>query len=251
MRNTGRTLSLIRALLVFAFFSGAAHADQAGVTTATDWVSLFDGKSLDGWTQVGGSAPYRVEDGAIIGTSVMNSPNSFLRTDQTFKNFILEFDFKIAANMNSGVQFRSLLDPNEDPARVRGYQFELDPSARAWTAGIYDEARRGWLYPLTQHPDAQQVLAPGRWYTGRIECRGSDIRTYLNGVAVAHLIDDPEIPQQGFIALQVHSIGNEDQAGLEIHWRNIRIRSEPLPLDAPSEPSPPLVDLRPISQAAK
>jgi hypothetical protein len=92
--------------------------------------------------------------------------------------------------------------------------------------GIYDEARRGWLYPLDLNPDARSAFKHGEWNHYRIECIGTDIKTYLNGVQVAHLIDD--MTNEGFIALQVHSISDEAMAGRQIKWRNIRIKTENL-----------------------
>ena len=110
--------------------------------------------------------------------------------------------------------------------RVHGYQVELDPSTRAWTAGIYDEARRGWLYSLTRNEAAQRAFKQGTWNTIRVEAVGASIRTWINGVMAANLVDD--MTPSGFIALQVHSIGDEEQADREIRWRNIRIKTDDL-----------------------
>jgi hypothetical protein len=116
---------------------------------------------------------------------------------------------------------------------VHGYQCEVDPSSRAWSAGIYDEARRGWLYPLDLNPAAQSALKLGEGTRYRIECIGSSIKTWLNGVACAHVIDD--MTPEGFIALQVHSIGkDESKVGHQIKWKNIRIKTDNLK-PSPSE----------------
>lgn len=103
-----------------------------------------------------GKAEYKVEDGAIVGYTKMNTANSFLCTKKKYGNFILEFQFKITDGLNSGVQLRSESLKSYQNGRVHGYQFEIDPSQRAWTGGIYDEARRGWLYPLTKNPRAKR-----------------------------------------------------------------------------------------------
>ena len=113
------------------------------------WQNLFNGKNLKGWTKLNGTAEYKIQDNAIVGVSKMGTPNTFLATDKMYDNFILEFEFKIDEGLNSGVQFRSNSLQEYRDGRVHGYQFEIDPSERAWTGGIYDEARRGWLYPLT------------------------------------------------------------------------------------------------------
>lgn len=187
------------------------------------WENLFNGKNLKNWTKLNGTAEYKVQDGAIVGISKMNSPNTFLATKKMYSNFILEFEFKVDNELNSGVQFRSLSDKNIMNGRVFGYQFEIDPSGRAWTGGIYDEARKGWLYDLAQNPEARNAFRKGEWNSARIEAIGNSIRTWVNKVPVANIID--EQTASGFIALQVHAIGNPTQEGKTVAWRNIRICS--------------------------
>nr|MCU0348510.1 DUF1080 domain-containing protein [Saprospiraceae bacterium] len=116
--------------------------------------------------------------------------------------------------------------------KVHGYQVEVDPSARAWSGGIYDEGRRDWLYIPEGNPAAKRAFRHGDWNTYRIEAIGHSLRTWVNGVPVAHLIDD--LTTKGFIALQVHSIANETEAGRQVRWRKIRIQTsdiKPSPLD--------------------
>jgi len=190
------------------------------------WVDLFNGKDLTGWKQLNGEAKYHVEDGMIVGTTVANTPNSFLATENTYSDFILEVEMLLVDDFNSGIQFRSESRPDYMNGRVHGYQCEVDPSPRAWSAGIYDEARRNWLYPLDLNPDAKSAFKMNEWNLYRIECIGPDIKTFLNGVPCAHLIDD--MTPEGFIALQVHSIRDETMAGRQIKWRNIRIKTSDL-----------------------
>lgn len=200
------------------------------------WHSLFDGKTLKGWQQVAGSAKYTVEEGAIVGTTVPGSPNTFLITEKTYGDFILELEVKIEdSSSNSGIQFRSHYDAagNKGKGKVYGYQYELDPSARRWTAGIYDEGRRDWLYPLSLNPSAQDRLEVGVYNRVRVQCMGETIKTWINDKPAACLIDRADA--SGFIALQVHSIGKASMAGKRIWWKNIRIRTghvEPLPFPA-------------------
>lgn len=190
------------------------------------WQSLFNGKDLKGWKQVNGTASYAAENGEIVGTSVLKSPNSFLATEKDYGDFILELELKLDADMNYGIQFRSKSTPAYKDGRVHGYQMEVDPSERAWSGGIYDESRRGWLYPLELNTAAKTAFKPKDWNKYRIECRGAEIRTWVNGVAAAHLIDNMTL--KGFIALQVHGIGDKQQdAGKKIHWKNIRIIENP------------------------
>lgn len=203
-----------------------------------NWKPLFNGKNLNGWQELNGKALYKVENGTIVGYSKMNTPNSFLCTNEKFGDFILEFEFKVADGLNSGVQLRSESMKSYNNGRVHGYQFEIDPSPRAWSGGIYDEARRGWLYPLTMNPPAQKAFKNNEWNSARVEACGNNIRTWINGVACANLWDN--LTLSGFIALQVHMIGNKNDEGKKISWRNLRICTENVenyltPTSAPQE----------------
>ncbi len=199
------------------------------------WENLFNGKDLKGFKQLNGKAKYVVENGEIVGTTVLNEPNSFLATEKVYGDFIFEVDFKVNDNMNSGVQFRSeIKDANDKckvtdkktPERVHGYQMEIDPSDRGWSGGIYDEARRGWLYSMENNPAAKNAFKHNDWNHYRLECIGNSIRTWVNGIACAHLIDD--MTPKGFIALQVHAINDPKNVGEEIRWKNVRIQTKNL-----------------------
>jgi hypothetical protein len=188
------------------------------------WVNLFNGKDLTGWKQLNGEAKYTVENGVIVGTTVLNTPNSFICTEKNYSDFVFEVDLLVEPDMNSGIQFRSESKSDYNNGRVHGYQCEVDPSARAWSGGIYDEARRGWLYTLELNPKAQPALKMGEWNRYRIECIGNSIKTWINGVACSHVIDD--MTPTGFIALQVHGIGkNKEKEGQQIKWKNVRIKT--------------------------
>jgi hypothetical protein len=185
------------------------------------WEMLFNGKNLKGWTKLNGTAEYVVKDGIITGISKMNTPNSFMATKKMYSDFILELEYKLDDGLNSGVQFRSNSLKEYMDGRVHGYQFEFDPSARAWSGGIYDEARRGWLYALDKNPAAKNAYKPGEWNKIRIEAIGTSIRTWLNDVACANVLDD--MTSSGFIALQVHAINKPELEGKTVQWKNIRI----------------------------
>jgi len=186
------------------------------------WRPLFDGRTLDGWYPCNGTASLTVEDGAIVGRAVLGSPNSFLCAKGNFGDFILEYEAKIESEMNSGVQVRSIADPAIKGGRVHGYQVEIDPSDRAWSGGLYDEARRGWLHTLVGQDAARKALRKGDWNTFRVEAVGTSIRTWLNGVECTNIVDD--LTPSGIIALQVHGIGNDtSKVGESIRFRNIRI----------------------------
>ncbi|WP_431211407.1 3-keto-disaccharide hydrolase [Puia sp. P3] len=199
--------------------TGLALATSLLAQTAS-WNSLFDGKTLNGWKRLAGTAEYKVEDGAIVGTTVAGSGNTFLVTEKEYDNFILEMDIRADdTSSNSGVQTRSHYNPagHEGKGLVYGRQFEIDPSSRRWSGGIYDEGRRDWLYPASLNPSAQNAFKRGQYNHIRIECIGNSMKTWLNGTAVASLIDT--IDTKGFIGLQVHAIHKDGQAGARVFLR--------------------------------
>jgi hypothetical protein len=227
----------IAALCILALVHGApARAEQT--------VEIFNGKDLTGWTKRGGEAKYAVENGEIVGRSVPNTPNTFLTTDKEFGDFILELDFKIDdTDFNSGVQVRSHSRPERNRERVYGYQVEIDPRPnRAWSAGIYyeggklDEAASkeqgenvwiregGWLDDLEDNEAARKAFRLGEWNHLRVIAKGNRIRTWLNGVPAADFTDTDEraFSPSGFIALQVHGVGNA-QDTKEVRWKNIKL----------------------------
>jgi len=198
--------------------------------------ALFDGRSLEGWTLIG-DADITVEDGVIIGRAVYGIPNSFLRTDHVYGDFDLTLDFNVDGGFNSGVQFRSaqtveptqwsyqagsgqLREIENEPGRVFGYQAEIDPSERGWTAEIHEERARGWLQTFAKEPAAIRIET-GVWHQMRIRANGSNIRTWLNGAPVAILEDS--MRAEGFIALQVHSVRAPESAGKSVRFNNIQL----------------------------
>ncbi len=190
------------------------------------WTRLFDGKTLNGWVQRGGKAEYKVKDGTILGSTVPNTPNSFLCTEKSYGDFVLELEFRVHPELNSGVQIRSESLPDYRKGRVHGYQVEIDPSQRGWSGGIYDESRRGWLNDLTQNRAARYAFKQNQWNHFRIEAVGNRIRTWINQVPAADLEDSKT--SKGFIALQVHGVGKRKDP-ITVQWRNIRIQENPGP----------------------
>jgi len=186
------------------------------------WTSLFDGKTLQGWKQVAGTATYEVINGEIVGTNSVGTVNSFLATEASYQDFILELETKIIdTSFNSGVQIRSHLVGT--PGKVKGLQCEIDGSSRKWSAGIYEEQGRQWLYPVTLNPEAKGLFRLNEFNKIRIECKGNVMATWLNGKPVSYLVDTTI--SAGFIALQVHTVSNKDLAGKKVYWRNIRIQT--------------------------
>jgi len=171
---------MVRMPLVFVVLVIALLAPA--LAPAADWTPLFDGTSLKGWTQRGGQASYKVEEGSIVGTAVPNTPNSFLCTERDYGDFILELEFRIDPTLNAGIQFRSQSLPDYKKGQVHGYQMEIDPSQRGWSGGIYDEGRRGWIFPLELLPEARYAFKQNEWNRYRIEAIGDSIRTWVNGI---------------------------------------------------------------------
>ena len=218
---------LIFALLLGTCVLASAQKKDAG------WRTLFNGKDLKGWKLINGTAKFTVENGVLVGTTVSQSPNSFLALEETFGDFILELDFKIDQGTNSGIQFRSESKPDYLNGKVHGYQMEIDPSTRKWCGGIYDESRRQWLYPLDYNPPAKEAFKNDAWNTVRIEAIGNSLRTWVNGIPCANVVDD--MTPRGLIAVQVHSIDKADEEGKHVWFKNIRIKTEnlqPSPIDS-------------------
>jgi hypothetical protein len=189
-------------------------------TYSQNWESLFNGKNLKGWKVTGGTAPYTVAEGIITGASKNEKLNTFLCTEKTYSDFILELEIFLPHYLNSGVQFRSNTRQEENGIRVFGYQCEVDPTPRKWTGGIYDEGRRKWIYPLSRNPKAQDAFQMATWNTIRIEAHGNEINTFINGQHAGRIVDD--MTASGFIGLQVHRV-KEEEAGRKVMWKNIRI----------------------------
>lgn len=191
------------------------------------WHNLFDGKTFSGWKRVAGTADYKVENGAIVGSTVMNSGNTFLITEKEYGDFVLELDAMIEVNgSNSGIQTRSHYNSKEIPGKVFGRQIEFDPTDRKWSGGVYDEARRQWLYPLDLNPKAKDVFKLGQYNHVKIECIGNETKTWINNIPVAYVVDT--IDSKGFIGLQVHAVSKKEEEGKKVYFKNIRIKTENL-----------------------
>jgi hypothetical protein len=215
-----------------------AIACLSSITTRAEegFTPLFNGKDLTGWSVVNGDGKFTVEGDSIVGTGVNVKSNTFLRTDKTYKNFEFRFEMKFDdLSGNSGVMFRALQKPGKD-GRVHGYQCEHDNGkARAWTAGLYDEARRGWLMPTALNPKStdeqkaaqkaftaqgQKIFRWDDWNQIRIRCEGNHIQIWLNGeVRVDYKDEGKDFTPEGFFALQVHS-----GKSCHVRWRNLMIK---------------------------
>jgi hypothetical protein len=222
----------LRTLIATSFL--ALPLCQAAEPGFTD---LFNGKDLTGWKRVNGNGEYKIEDGQIVGFGENVKSNTFLRTEKTYKDFDFRFEMKFDdLTGNSGMMFRGLQKEGKD-GRVHGYQCEHDNGKeRAWTAGLYDEARRGWLQPKKVDAktdteadkkaqadftkQGQEIMKWDDWNEIRIVCKGKHIQIWLNGEERVDYTDDaPEFTPEGFFALQVHA-----GKSCKVRWRNIRIK---------------------------
>ncbi|PWH84427.1 DUF1080 domain-containing protein [Algibacter marinivivus] len=223
-------------LIVACFFVISCNTKKEEIP----WVELINDDSLNGWTILGGEATYEVKDDIITGTTKANTPNTFLTTNKMYGDFIFEIDYKVDSTMNSGIQIRSNSLPHYRDGMVHGYQVEIDPSKRAWSGGIYDEKRRKWLNPLENNTEAQNAFKQNQWNHYRVEAIGDTIKTWINNVPAAYLIDDKT--SSGFIGLQVHSIGNKkEKLGKTVMWKNAKILTENLEKYATKSPLEPVI----------
>ncbi len=206
---------------------------------SAEWVDLFDGQSLDGWSVHSGWATYHVKDGEIVGTTAKGSPNTFLCTDKAYGDFILEFETFCDPELNSGVQFRSLVAKDDiqfifqdkdgnasirkhPKDRLYGYQCEIATEKNGTSGGVYDEARRAFFLDRPDKgSEAAAAFKDGQWNTYRIQCQGNHIQTWVNDIMTADFKDD--MTYKGVIGLQVHGIG-KNPASYQVKWRNIRIQ---------------------------
>lgn len=213
-------------LLITIFFS--LFSCKTPSKEEDPWTHLFNGQNLDNWDVKGGDAKFFIRDKAIVGATAYDtaSVSTFLISKKEYGDFILEVETKVDTSMNSGILFRSKSKPSFQNGRVYGYQAEIDPSDRAWSGGIYESAKRGWLYTLEENPKAREAFKRDGWNHYRIEAIGDTIKTWINGVPAAYLIDGAS--SKGFIALQVHGIHKDDEEGTEVLWRNIKILTENL-----------------------
>jgi hypothetical protein len=190
---------------------------------------ITNGKDLTGWKVVGGNGQFKFENGEIIGSGENVKANTFLISEKTYKDFDFRFEMKFDTLAgNSGMMFRGLQKPGND-GRVHGYQCEHDNGkARAWTAGLYDEARRGWLFPAKGNKEAEAAFtAQGKkvikwddWNEIRIVCQANQIKIWLNGeLRVDYTDKGKEATLEGFFGLQVHG-----GKSCKVRWRNLRVK---------------------------
>ena len=221
--DTTKQLAKILALLVLT--PGCIDTNpstQAGVATgeAGEWTALFDGQTLEGWHNPYDWGEAWVEDGEI---RLRADRKFFLVTDSQYADFELQVEVMLPDTAsNSGIMLRANVEPNN----VFGYQAEVDPTARAWSGGLYDENRRGWLNPVREdqasvaafRENAGNAYRHDGWNVYDIRAEGDSILINLNGVRTTAYRDT--VDASGHIAIQHHG-----EAGKVYRFRNIRLRT--------------------------
>ena len=187
--------------------------------------AIFDGKTLEGWTQRNGTATYRVEKKSVVGKTNEGSPNSFLCSDKEYGNFDLIFEVKVDDKLNSGVQIRSQTKGGPK-GRVNGPQVEIEASGKngAEAGYIYGEAAGGWMTPADKLKPHKH-FKDGKWNKYRVVADGANIKVWINGAVVSDLNHEEKYKShpKGFIGLQVHSIGR-GSGPYEVRWRKIKLK---------------------------
>jgi hypothetical protein len=192
-------------LLLLSFFLLSAHNAPQG------FKKIFNGKDLSGWT-IHGTEKWYVENGELVCESGPDKQYGYLSTNKNYKNFILTLKFKLEANGNSGVFFRSGIEGT----KISGWQVEVAPPDHN-TGGIYESYGRGWL--IKPQPEDEKQLKPIDWNDMRIQVINDDVTTWLNGKQMINIKDAKIGEGKGFIALQIH-----DGGGIKVRWKNIRIK---------------------------
>ena len=196
---------------LFIFFSCIFLSAGAN---AQGFKKLFNGKDLSGWN-IHGTEKWYVEKGKLVCESGPDKEYGYLSTKKAYKNFVLEYQFRLEANGNSGVFIRSTIDGT----KITGWQVEVAPPGSS-TGGIYESYGRGWLIQPT--PEDEKALSPDGWNKGKIQVTGDEITTWLNGKQMVTLKDAKIGAGNGSIALQIHSGG-----GIKVRWKNIVIDELP------------------------
>ncbi len=192
------------------------------VSASAEPVSLFDGKTLNGWdgetTKV-----WRVQDGVIVGGSLEGNPqNEFLTSKKVYRNFILRLEYKLEGTegfVNGGVQFRSVRIP-QPPNEMSGFQADI---GAGYSGCLYDESRRKKMLAQPAKELIEKAEKPGEWNQYMIRAEEQRIQLFVNGVRTVDYTErEPGIDLKGLIALQIHG-----KCKAQIAFRNITIDALP------------------------
>jgi hypothetical protein len=205
-----RYIALFLALTASLAF---AQRPQRPKLPGEDWVSLFNGKDLSGWTEIG-KEKWVVDNGTIHGQAI-SKEYGYLRTVKNYKDFHLSFKFKCEGDGNSGVFFHSEFKPGT-PTITQGLQFEIDCRIGQHTGGIYGDGR-GWV--VWPSPENETVVRHNEWNEYLLKVEGNRYYSRLNGVVMIDFTDPNPKSFDGGISLQLHSGGEGN-----MRFRDIMIR---------------------------
>lgn len=199
------------------------NTDKEPKIKSRKFKSLFDGKTLNGWSTKQGTMKFEVINGEIVGTC-SKGPSTFLCTDKEYVDFIFTCEVKWEVDGNTGVQIRSRIRKDDNIDKVIGPQAEMEDlgkKGRGWSGGIYGQNCGGWFYPLKapEHAPLKNAIDRSGWNRLTIKVEGNVFKTWINGLPAAHWIDIKNEFPNGFIGLQVHG----GKKGI-IHWKNLKIR---------------------------
>ncbi len=213
-----------------ALTAASAHAGSEPAVMPTQsapahygWVNLFDGKTLNGWSEKGGpydgDADWTVEDGVIVGREAEGARGGLLYTDELFGDFEFDCDVKVNAPFDSGIFVRML-------PKKRGAQFTLDDRPGGEILGIYSN---GWLF---HESGGDAAWRSGEWCNVRVRCVGHPM--HLTGWIDGKLVVDYQVPEgmdqafteTGRIGIQVHG-GMNDPEDAAVRFKNLRARRLP------------------------
>lgn len=187
------------------------------------FVSLYNGKNLNGWAPYGGHCTFEAKGDVIVGTTVPGSPSTYFSTlKENYTDFIFTAELKWEIDGNTGFMFRGQLkEDDKGKQTVIGPQAEMeaDSKKRFWSGGIYGQSCGGWYYPLwlNAHKKARQAVDYDGWNRITVKAEGRVVKTWINGVPAAHWTNDEYL--KGFFSLQIHS-GKEGA----VHFRNIKVK---------------------------
>jgi Domain of Unknown Function (DUF1080) len=185
-----------------------------------DWVSLFNGEDLTGWSKVGAES-WAVEDKVIHGKG-LTVAYGYLQTDRDYKDFQLSLRFKCVGDGNSGVFFHTGFKPGSVDT-TQGMQFEIDCNMMHHTGGVYGEDGRGWV--VWPAPENESVVRMGDWNDYLVEVVGNHYRSRLNGVTMVDFTDPKPSSFDGKIALQLHAGGQGNMEFKDLWIRDLSNRS--------------------------
>ena len=211
-------MTVMKFVLLFALAVCAIAQDRKTKAPGEDWVPLFNGKDLSGWTEIG-KEKWTVVSGEINGEALTKA-YGYLRTKENYKDFHLSMKFKCEGTGNSGVFFHSEFKPGT-PEITQGLQFEIDCTIGQHTGGLYGDGRQWIVWPS---PENETVVRKGEWNEYLLKVEGNRFVSRLNGVTLVDFTDPRPKSFDGGISLQLHSGGAGDMRFKDILIRDLTKR---------------------------